>query len=221
MKLRFVAIMAMCLVALVATPMSASTIVPTNESHWSQTAPQLGVSWDGNPPGTFVDLFDNVWVDEWLVDSSGTNPGTFVLSPGSYDATVVGRYSAYAELNQLAIAPVSDPGSWTTIFEGSDPLWSQKTFLVSAPSNLVLLGPGGTFYSGNAPGHFLAGRSVAGGYQFWVGTEDLPLSWGDSDYQDFKFGLSGTPAPVPEPTTSLLLGACLCGLAFLRRRKRS
>ena len=203
--------------------MSASAIVPTNESHWGPP-PVLGQSWDG-PGLNFVELFDGTFVDQWLVDASGLNTGTFILEPGVYATTLVGEYTAYAGSNQLAVAPVSDPGSWTIIFEGSDPLWSQRTFLLSDPSNLVLIGPGGTFYSGNVPGHFLVGRATAGGHEYWVGMEDLFR--GEPDNNDKKIGLTflSSPAPpvepVPEPTASILMGAGLLCLAFLRRRKRS
>lgn len=53
-----------------------------------------------------------------------------------------------------------------------------------------------------------------------VGFEDL-YGGGDADYNDLVFTLTGgvAPAPVPEPTTALLLGAGLLSLAAVGRRK--
>jgi hypothetical protein len=60
--------------------------------------------------------------------------------------------------------------------------------------------------------------SVGGGV-FIVGFEDL-FGGGDLDYDDHNFRFTGglNTTPVPEPSTLLLLGASVVGLAKRRRR---
>ena len=61
-------------------------------------------------------------------------------------------------------------------------------------------------------------NSIGGG-AFIVGFEDL-FGGGDRDYDDYVFRFAGglATAPVPEPSTLLLVGAGLVGLAKRRRR---
>jgi len=76
----------------------------------------------------------------------------------------------------------------------------------------------GTWYTEGQGDHF-AVFSATGSEVYWIGMEDLNLSSSDKDYNDMVVKVSSVPA-VPEPTTLLLLGLGLLGVAGIRRFKK-
>jgi hypothetical protein len=71
-----------------------------------------------------------------------------------------------------------------------------------------------TSFSGTIPGSSV---TVAGTY---VGMEDLPLGASDLDYNDDTFVFTQVAsAPTPEPSSFILLGTGLLGIAGVVRRK--
>ena len=64
--------------------------------------------------------------------------------------------------------------------------------------------------------HFAIFKESDGVY--WMGMEDLKTG-SDYDYNDMVVKISAVPA-VPEPTTMLLLGLGLLGVAGIRRFKK-
>ena len=97
-------------------------------------------------------------------------------------------------------------------------------YLAYAPSGYI-------FYSqdfrnpGGAPQMLAYSAESAGGSNYWQGYlltwEDLPYSSSDQDFNDMGIVVKGV-APIPEPSTLVLLGFGLAGLglSFARRRMR-
>jgi hypothetical protein len=75
----------------------------------------------------------------------------------------------------------------------------------------------GTWYTEGNGDHF-AVFSATGSEVYWIGMEDLNLCSSDLDYNDMVVKVSSVSVPVPEPTTMLLVGLGLIGLAGIRRR---
>lgn len=70
------------------------------------------------------------------------------------------------------------------------------------------------------------GDTYADGYGVWIGngsnfSQLSSSSWSTSSDLAFTLVLSGGAAPVPEPSTMLLLGSGLLGMVFWRRKQRS
>ncbi len=77
----------------------------------------------------------------------------------------------------------------------------------------------GTQLTGNVASYFTPSGQVAKGNDDWaLAFEDLPLGSSDFDFNDAVFYVKDM-APVPEPSTMLLLGAGLSGLGFFGRRR--
>ena len=112
-------------------------------------------------------------------------------------------------------------GALHTIFTGPDSNGAVAVFTPTTYYGLYFQGENGnTFYSvaglGSDPNyqHFAVFDGGNGG--FWIGMEDLPFSHPtDFDYNDMIVSIT----PVPEPTTLVMFGSGLLGLASALRRK--
>lgn len=83
----------------------------------------------------------------------------------------------------------------------------------SDPNNVI-----DTWYTEGQGDHFAVFSATNSGV-YWIGMEDLNLSSSDKDYNDMVVKVSS--ASVPEPTTMLLLGLGLLGLAGVRRKLKN
>lgn len=213
MRIRYVALLVALFITMV--PLGAVTINPLNGSYWSSTAPLLGPSWDGNPPGTFVDLF-GAGVGEYLVDAAGTSPGTFTISGGTFDFEMIPyEYGAFRDYNILLGQPGVGPAS--LIFAGSDGPGTVVTLSLPQTFELLLQSPEGSFGSSMSPGHFLAARGGSiSGVRF--GIEDLKFDGtNDRDFNDMIVDVNS----VPEPGSISLLALGLLTLGYVGRRRKT
>ena len=151
---------------------------------------------------------------------SFTKTGT--SNPAALKIEVAGN----AGVNEFGWYDVGSPSTLHPIFIGSDTNGASATFipstnygfyLKSSPASgiLTFLTQSGSSPSDSGNQHFAVFQD---GSAFWIGMEDLAFSVSDKDYNDMIVKVSSTS--VPEPTTMLLLGLGLIGLAGVRRKFR-
>ena len=189
-------------VALVLLSPSAASAGPITAGVWSQVT---GINRDQKP------FWDGLSKDCWTCG-------------------VGNLLEAYTGLTGLEY--LHDGSGSFTSFRFDDPALSfTPVFGISAWKNGVLSrnatgaftydsGTGRTSNSWDRPGQYALFRRVGlETTQYFLGVEDILLNepFNDRDYNDF--GVTFTPTPVPEPSTLLLMGVPLAGMALRRRRR--
>jgi hypothetical protein len=154
------------------------------------------------------------------------NPGTgpadssfSFTSSGSSQAALKIEIAGLAGSNTFGWYNAST-GAMTQIFSGPAGAGAAATFTPSATYGFYFGTPNGTFKTESlSPGsddvgnqHFALFQGTDG---YWLGMEDTRFASSDLDYNDMIVKVSSS---VPEPTTMLLLGLGLLGVAGLRRR---
>ncbi len=179
------------------------------------------------------------------VDPADDAAGLFKAVDSKLELELVAEFAGYAPQNQLGI--YNTDGVKIVLFKGED--FASSALTLTFLGDDLLLGEellaedfGRTFgfylenpfveeafswfseKERNSDGlidHFQV--LPAGKRSYFLGLEDL-AGGGDLDYNDFVFQAEGAkllpPVHAPEPSTSLLLGAGLIGLAAARRNRR-
>lgn len=172
----------------------------------------------------------------WSISGGVDNNVTFTDQGGDKELALLITIAGNVAQNKLYIYDASGSntaGSKITVFGGSAP----QTVTVSLPAawtsyGFELIGPGGTFFS--AQGHGEVSSDSKSNFAFfrqsdlsdtwWVGVEDLQDATGNGatgleglgDYNDLVVRISA----IPLPSSVLLLGTGLLGLACLGWRRR-
>jgi hypothetical protein len=156
--------------------------------------------------------------------ANGTSASNiYFTNQGSVSAGMLLEIAGNAGSNTFGWYNTSNPTVLHQIFSGPNSPSSVVVFIPSSSFGFYLQGPGGTFLSQDylSPNtdmnnqHF-AVFSNTGSQTYYLGIEDLPYANSDLDFNDMVIEISA----VPEPSTLLLLGSGLAGLAAFRKRSR-
>jgi hypothetical protein len=185
-------------------------------------------SWDGNPPGNVGFLLTSTDgslglpvpnLQYWALDP-GRAVDTQVVFNGVASGqaeTLIFTFAANAPSNSLYAYNTADLAQTTLLLSGVTS--TPQTVTVDIPYaqyGFMLVGPGGTFYSGDS-GNFAFFRDANLPGTWWIGVEDLALDSSDGDYNDMIIKFS----TVPLPPAVLPLGSGLLGLLGLGWRRKT
>jgi hypothetical protein len=159
-----------------------------------------------------------------LLNGTTANPVETWLGNGAVSVKIINEIAGYAGSNTFGYYTKD---ATNEIFSGPDnSSTSAKSFTLSTAQVFgFYLGVfGDTYYTEKSynPNNEIHAAifQVDDSNTYILGFEDLSLRNTDADYQDMIVSVTTNPAPVPEPTTMLLLGSGLLGLTGFRKKMK-
>jgi hypothetical protein len=168
-----------------------------------------GISW--TQTGSYTDVTISAFLSSLANGGGGT--GTVYLTNQIGPGTTVA--------NQIAVTTVSgvahSPATATSLFSGLD-LGPGTYYLITA-SNLGGGGLGWNDYAGNAAIPGISGTNNFDELAEEEAAYPPASSFFTAGLNQFDFEVTGDPVATPEPSTLVLLGTGLLGIARMTRRK--
>jgi len=219
----------------------ADTVVGTGAGDWRSWTTAV-INENGNPywDGNSYDSSSPLNIGNYLTNTGGFSGGSGPGIAYNYWGTSTGgsdlfkmhwisgsnnvamqlEVAGYASQNIFGYYDGVDVGGdlgYHTLFSGPQTPVATTSFTPTKDYVFYLKSPDGTFKTdmtnGDTYQHFAIFKEAEGKY--WIGMEDLKTG-SDYDYNDMVVKVS--QVSVPEPTTMLLLGLGLLGLAGIRRK---
>lgn len=208
MKIKYVFVL-IALVLFGFASLSSATII-INDSNREKHVYEIynaiyGTSYTSSSQLTQVsDSLDNLWTETdgqvlLEVRYAGSNQNLGFFYNGSYTSLITDIPNGYNYISADINAPNGGPFYW--VDKAGSNTWYSDELLNSDKLD-----------------HFIAFTTPTAG-EYILAFEDWPRTLGDKDYNDLIVKVVGV-APVPEPSTFLLIGSGIIGLGLMRKRLR-